>query len=79
MLAIHERTGSSVSDSYREKLNSLGFGKLKGSTRKRKVVDERTGGYAGFHRDHWDGRVDATVVASPTTTVNPSLKAVRND
>lgn len=66
-------------ESYREKLQSLGFSRLKGTTRKREVVDERTGGYAGYHLDHWDGRVDATVVASPTTTVNPDLKAVRND
>jgi len=63
-----------VSESYKEKLRSLGFSRLKGTTRRREVVDENTGGHAGFHTDHWDGRVDATVVP-PRGVANPRLRA----
>jgi len=61
-------------ESYREKLQSLGFSRRKGTTRKREITNELTGGYGGYHLDHWDGRVDATVVASPAV-VNPDLRA----
>lgn len=41
------------------------FGRLHGTTRQRPVVADdgpSRGSVTGFHTDHWDGRVDATVI-----------------
>lgn len=54
-------------EEYREKLRSLSFSRLKGSTRKRVVVDDSTGQPVGYHTDHWSGRVDATVTRPQVT------------
>jgi hypothetical protein len=37
------------------------------------VTDERDGGVAGFHTQHWDGRQDATVFAK-AKTVNAKVR-----
>jgi hypothetical protein len=66
----------SESDSYKDKLQSLSFSKLRGTTRKRPVTDERTGQYVGYQTDHWSGRVDATITEA-SVQVSPELKAER--
>jgi hypothetical protein len=51
----------------------FGTGKHKGEKRKVPVTDERDGGVAGFHTQHWDGRQDATVFAK-AKTVNAKVR-----
>ena len=65
-------------DRYRDKLQSLSFSKLKGTTRKRPVRDERTGQHVGYQTDHWSGRVDATITGA-TVKVAEGLKVERSD
>lgn len=48
---------------------SLALGRLHGTTRQRDEVRQDNGKPAGFHTDHWDGRVDATIFP-PTITKN---------
>ncbi len=69
-----------MSDDFKTRIGvgepSHAFLTAKGTSRRRNVIVEegaRRGTVGGFHTDHWDGRVDATVHA-PTVTVTTSTK-----
>jgi hypothetical protein len=46
---------------YKEKLQSLNFGKKQGQSEIRRITDERDGSTAGVVTEHWDGTQDAAV------------------
>ena len=48
-----------MSDEYREKLKTLGFGTKRGQSERRIVRDERDGSVAGVETENWDGSQDA--------------------
>lgn len=52
-------------ETYREKLKSLSFGKVKGQSERKRVVDDRDGSTAGIHVEHWDGSQDAEARPKP--------------
>lgn len=57
-----------MSDDFAAKLRSLSFPRKTGQTERKPVQNELTGGVAGYHDVHWDGRQDATVFAPAVST-----------
>lgn len=51
--------------SYKDKLQSLGFSRLKGTEKKWAVPDERDGSVAGYQTERWDDSVSAVVTPKP--------------
>jgi hypothetical protein len=48
-----------MSEDYRDKLKTLGFGTKRGQDERRVITDERDGTVAGVETEHWDGSQDA--------------------
>lgn len=54
-----------MAETYRDKLESLGFATKRGQSERKRVVDERDGSTAGVHVEHWDGSQDAQARPKP--------------
>ena len=59
---------------YLEKIQGFGAPRKWGQSQKRPVVNEDDGSQAGYHTEHWDDHVDATV-----TPKSLKYKIGRND
>lgn len=63
--------------SYRDKLQSIGFSRHKGTSRTTNVQHDRTGEVVGSQTEHWNDRVDATAFA-PTVNIKTRAEESRD-
>lgn len=56
-----------MNDDFKDKLQSLSFPRKSGQIERKPVRNELTGGIAGYHDVHWDGRQDAIITPDPVT------------
>ena len=59
---------------YLEKIQGFGAPRRWGKSERKPVVNEDDGSQAGYHTEHWDDHVDATVTPKPL-----KYKIGRND
>jgi hypothetical protein len=65
--------GQRVVSDYADKVRSISTPRRWGSSERKPVQNEETGGQAGYHVEHWDDRVDA-VVQLETVRSKPKIQ-----